>query len=90
MTSNAEPGVLAAQRPGVVPRVPRDEAPQPAHPAPARPLPHAEEPGGGVGAGDRQVLTYLGVNFPLLLDVVVDLIIIVVLIKRFPGYCLES
>ena len=63
--------------------------PEPTDPVAPGPLPDAEEPGAGVGAGQRDVLTRRGEQFPLLGRMLVDLVM-VVLVESLAGNSLES
>lgn len=61
---------------------------EPTDPVAPGSLPHAEEPGVGVGAGQRDVLTQRGEHLPLLRRVLNDLIR-VVLVVGLAGSCVE-
>ena len=63
--------------------------PQPTDPVAPGTLPDAEEPGAGVGAGQRDVLSRRGQQFPLLWRILVDLVM-VVLVESLAGNSLES
>ena len=63
--------------------------PEPTDPVAPGPLPDTEEPGAGVGAGQRDVLTRRGEQFPLLRRMLVDLVM-VVLVESLAGNSLES
>ena len=62
---------------------------EPTDPVPPRSLPDTEEPGAGVGAGQRDVLARRGEHFPPLRRTLVDLIW-VVLVEGLAGSSLES
>ena len=61
---------------------------EPADPVSPGPLPHTEEPGVGVGAGQRDVLPQRGEDLPLLRRTLVDLIL-VVLVEGLAGHSVE-
>ena len=63
--------------------------PEPTDPVAPGPLPDAEEPGAGVGAGQRDVLPQRGEHLPLLRRLRVDLVL-VVLVESLAGNSLES
>ena len=63
--------------------------PEATDPVPPGPLPHAEEPGAGVGAGEGDVLAQRGEHFPLLRRAEVGLVM-VVLVERLAGTGLDD
>ena len=62
---------------------------EPTDPVALGSLPDTEEPGTGVGAGQRDVLPQRGEDFPLLRRILVDLVM-VVLVVSLAGNSLES